>query len=358
MTLLHLENVRKRYDQTEVLHDIGLQLEAGEFLVLIGGSGSGKTTILRAAAGLERITGGRISLRRDMVDDPQAALFVPPAQRRLGMVFQDYALWPHLSCLDNVAAALPPRTPNRLNRAQEMLERMQIGALAQRRPPRLSGGQQQRVGIARALVAQPDLLLLDEPFSSLDPHIRDQLRNDIRALARETGTASLLVSHDPTDIWRLADRVAVLEAGRITQLATPEILFTRPATPHVARFSGAQGGFPAAAAEQDGTTGIRLGGVFLPACLDHPKAPGLTAYFRPQDVVSQTAYTAGPGLPAVLAHCVFEAGAWLAYWRVAGLLPLICSREMQKPCGEARLTISKDKIFLYPHDKESDCHAA
>jgi iron(III) transport system ATP-binding protein len=357
MTLLHLENVRKRYDRTQVLHDIDLQLEAGEFLVLIGGSGSGKTTILRAAAGLERITGGRIDLRGDIVDDPQASLFVPPAQRRLGMVFQDYALWPHLSCLDNVAAALSPRTPNRLNRAQEMLERMQIGAFAQRRPARLSGGQQQRVGIARALVARPDLLLLDEPFSSLDPHIRDQLRHDIRALARETGTAALLVSHDPTDIWRLADRVAVLEAGRITQLATPEILFTRPATPHAARFSGAQGGFPAVPATENGATGIRLGGVFLAARLDHPEVRELTAYFRPQDVVSRPARTAGAGLPAALAHCVFEAGAWLAYWRVAGL-PLICSRETQKPGNDAWLTIPEDKIFLYPHHKESDRHVA
>jgi iron(III) transport system ATP-binding protein len=355
MTLLHLENVQKRYDQAQVLHDIGLQLEAGEFLVLIGGSGSGKTTLLRAAAGLERVTGGRIGLRGDIVDDPRTSVFVPPAQRRLGMVFQDYALWPHLSCLDNVAAALPPRTPNRLNRAQAMLERMQIGALAQRRPARLSGGQQQRVGIARALVAQPDLLLLDEPFSSLDPHIRDQLRNDIRGLARETGTASLLVSHDPTDVWRLADRVAVLEAGHITQLATPEILFTRPATPHVARFSGAQGGFPAVPAAENGATGIRLGGIFLPARPDHPGAPELTAYFRPEDITSRPA---GPGLPAALAHCVFEAGAWLAYWRVTGLTPLICSRETQKPGSDARLTIPEDKIFLYPRDKESDRHVA
>jgi len=350
MTLLRLENVRKRYDQTQVLHDIGLQLEAGEFLVLIGGSGSGKTTILRTAAGLERVTAGRVSLREYTVDDPQTARFVPPAQRRLGMVFQDYALWPHLSCLENVAAALPARTQGRLNRAQEMLERMQIGALAQRRPARLSGGQQQRVGIARALVAQPDLLLLDEPFSSLDPEIREQLRIDIRALARETGTASLLVSHDPTDIWRLADRVAVLEAGRITQLATPESLFDRPATPHVARFSGAQGGFPAVPAQENGLTGVRLGAVFLPAPLAPSCAPELTAYFRPQDVVSQPACTAGPGLPATLEHCVFEAGAWLAYWRVAGLTALICSRERQKPGAAARLTIPGDKIFLYPRE--------
>ncbi len=352
MTLLTFENISKRYDQTQVLHDIQLRLTAGEFLVLIGGSGSGKTTILRTAAGLERVTSGRVRLRAEAVDDPAAAQFVPAAHRRLGMVFQDYALWPHLSCLDNVAAALPARAPDRHSRAQAMLERMQIGALAQRRPARLSGGQQQRVGIARALVARPDLLLLDEPFSSLDPYIRDQLRHDIRALARETGTAALLVSHDPMDIWRLADRVAVLEAGRITQSATPETLFNQPATPHVARFSGAQGGFRGIPGHEQGIPGIRFGEAFLPALLPHGDAAELVAYFRPEDVVSAPACVPGPGLAARLDHCVFEAGAWLAYWRVTGFSPLICSREVQKPAAQALLTIPPEKIFLYPRDKE------
>ncbi len=292
------------------------------------------------------------------MDAPEEARFVPPAGRRLGMVFQDYALWPHLSCLDNVAASLPARAPGRLARAQAMLERMQIGALAQRRPARLSGGQQQRVGIARALVAQPDLLLLDEPFSSLDPQIRDQLRNDIRALARETGTAALLVSHDPMDIWRLADRVAVLEAGRITQSATPETLFNQPATPHVARFSGAQGGFLVIPGHEQGIQGIRLGAAFLPARHRHGDSAELIAYFRPEDVSSAPFCGPGPGLPAQLDHCVFEAGAWRAYWRVPGLGPLICSREAQKPAAQARLSVPPDKLFLYPRDKESDHHAA
>ncbi len=352
MTLLSFENVGKRYDQMPVLHDIHLHLAAGEFLVLIGGSGSGKTTLLRSAAGLERVSSGRVRLRRNAVDDPKAAVFVPPAGRGLGMVFQDYALWPHLSCLDNVVAALPARAPDRHSRAQALLERMQIGALAHRRPARLSGGQQQRVGIARALVAQPDLLLLDEPFSSLDPHIRDQLRNDIRALARETGTAALLVSHDPMDIWRLADRVAVLEAGRITQSATPEMLFNQPATAHVARFSGAQGGFRGIPGHEGGVPGIRFGQAFLPAHLPEGDAVALVAYFRPEDVVSTPACGSGGGLAASLDHCVFEAGAWLAYWRVAGFGPFICSREVRKPAAQARLTVPPNKIFLYPQDKD------
>jgi hypothetical protein len=130
------------------------------------------------------------------------------------------------------------------------------------------------------------------------------------------------------------------------------MLFTHPATPHVAHFSGAQGGFQVTPAEQSGTTGIRLGGIFLPTRVEHSCAPEMIAYFRPQDVVSQPASPTGPGLPATLEHCAFEAGAWLAYWRVASLLPLICSRETQKPGTEARLTIPGDKIFLYPRDKE------
>jgi iron(III) transport system ATP-binding protein len=352
MSLLCLENIGKNYDQIPVLRDIHLHLAPGEFLVLIGGSGSGKTTLLRSAAGLERVTSGRIRLRQDAVDDPRAAIFVPPARRGLGMVFQDYALWPHLSCLDNVMAALPARAPDRHSRAYAMLERMQIATLAHRRPARLSGGQQQRVGIARALVAQPDLLLLDEPFSSLDPHIRDQLRSDIRALARETGSAALLVSHDPMDIWRLADRVAVLEAGSITQLATPEVLFNQPATPHVARFSGAQGAFRGIPGHEQGVPGIRFGEAFLPAVLPQGGAVELAAYFRPEDVASTPANGAGPGIAASLEHCVFDAGAWLAYWRVAGFVPLLCSREVRKPAAQARLTVPANKIFLYPQDKE------
>ena len=352
MTLLSFQNVGKHYGQTQILHGIQLDLAAGEFLVLIGGSGSGKTTILRTAAGLERASAGRVMLRADIVDDPAAARFVPAARRRLGMVFQDYALWPHLSCLENVAAALPARAPEKQARALAMLERMQIGALAHARPARLSGGQQQRVGIARALAGGPDLLLLDEPFSSLDPHIRDQLRTDIRALTRTAGTAALLVSHDPMDIWRLADRVAVLEGGRITQSATPEMLFSQPATPHVARFCGAQGGFAVHPAYEQGVPGVRLGAAFLPAHLGACRSTALAAYFRPEDVVSAPADGARTGLPASLAHCVFEAGAWLAYWRAAGIDSLICSREAHKPAAQALLTIQADKLFLYPQDEE------
>ena len=135
MTLLSLENVGKSYDQTQVLHDIHLHLAPSEFLVLIGGSGSGKTTLLRSAAGLERVTSGRVRLRQNAVDDPEVSVFVPPARRGLGMVFQDYALWPHLSCLENVMAALPARAPDRHSRAHAMLERMQIGS-TRASPPR------------------------------------------------------------------------------------------------------------------------------------------------------------------------------------------------------------------------------
>jgi iron(III) transport system ATP-binding protein len=353
--LLELEAIGKRYDRGPVLKEITLEVAPGEFLVLVGGSGSGKTTLLRSAGGLERIDAGRIRLRGEVVDDPASASFVPAERRRLGMVFQDYALWPHFSCLENVAAALPAQTPDRAQRAQAMLERMHIGTLAERRPARLSGGQQQRVGIAPALVARPELLLLDEPFSSLHPEVRDLLRIEIRTLAHETGTAALLVSHDPADIWRLADRVAVLERGRITQLATPETLFHAPATPHAARFSGAQGGFVARPAIENGEPGLRLGQAFLPVSFD-PAIVGrdMRAYFRAQDVQAEPEDTATRGMHTTLAHCIFEAGAWLAYWRVVGLDSLLCSREAVKPAQAARLTVRPGRIYLYPTDMDAD----
>jgi iron(III) transport system ATP-binding protein len=352
--LLALSGIRKAYDRPTVLHDISLRLAPGEFLLLIGGSGSGKTTLLRIAGGLERTNAGRVALRGQTVDDPRTGTFVPPERRGLGMVFQDYALWPHLSCAANVMAALPPRSPDRQNIARAMLERMHVGALADRRPAQLSGGQQQRVGIARALAARPDLLLLDEPLSSLDPHVRDRLRQEIRALARESNIAALIVSHDPTDIWRLADRVAVLEAGRITQEATPEILFHAPATPRVARFSGAQGGFPAVPAIDAGHAGIRFGTGFLPARIENFRAEAaLVAFIHPRDVKAGPENATG-GVRATLMRRNFEAGAWLAHWRIDGLDMPLCSLEPAPPPAVARLTIAPDRIHLYPKAMNDD----
>lgn len=343
--LLEMEGVGKRYAGTPVLAQVDFHLQAGEFVVLIGGSGSGKTTLLRLTGGLERADQGVIRLRSQVVDAPREGIWLPPERRRLGMVFQDYALWPHMSCLENVMAVLPAREPARKKAAMDLLEQVGVAALAARRPQQLSGGQQQRVGIARALAARPDLLLLDEPLSGLDVDTREHLRLQIRSLTREYGAGALFVSHDPVDAWRLADRVVVLEHGVLTQADAPEALYAQPATARVARFTGAQGGFGARLRRQDERLGIDLAGRFCAATpMGVKEGEEGIALIRPSGVRPHDT-----GVPAELVHCAFEAGGYRAYWRVAGLGEPLCSLEPAPPDRQSvHLHIDASHLFIYP----------
>jgi iron(III) transport system ATP-binding protein len=238
-----LDSVRKVYPGgNEALRDVSLDVEPGTFLVLLGPSGSGKTTLLRSLAGIERITSGRIAIGASTVAD--ARVHLPPDRRDLSMVFQDYALWPHLTAADNVAFALRRRRlpgAQRRARALAMLERVGLGPLAARYPNELSGGEQQRVALARALVADTGLLLCDEPLSNLDADLRERLRVEISALVREAGATTVYITHDQAEAFALADRVGVLEQGRLVQEGTPEEIYTQPASPFVARFTGLSG---------------------------------------------------------------------------------------------------------------------
>ncbi|WP_097459431.1 ABC transporter ATP-binding protein [Mangrovitalea sediminis] len=343
--LLELDAVEKRYGRAPVLTHIDFRLDPGEFVVLIGGSGSGKTTLLRLVGGLETADSGVIRLRSQVVDAPAGGVWVAPEKRRLGMVFQDYALWPHLSCLDNVMAAIPARTPDRRQQAMALLEKVGVGARAGQPPQRLSGGQQQRVGIARALAAKPDLLLFDEPLSSLDVDAREHLRLEIRSLTREYGAGALFVSHDPVDAWRLADRVVVLEQGRLIQAAAPEDLYAQPATARVARFIGAHGGFGARLIRQEGRLGVDLNGCFHPATpMGVGEGEDGIVFVRPAGVRPHS-----EGVAAELMHCAFEAGSYRAYWRIAGIGHPLCSLESTPPVSStARLRIDPEHIFIYP----------
>ncbi|MFI5066870.1 MAG: ABC transporter ATP-binding protein [Streptosporangiales bacterium] len=229
----------------QALSDVSLEVEAGTFLVLLGPSGSGKTTLLRCVAGIERLTSGRIAIGGRTVADGR--LHVPPDQRDLSMVFQDYALWPHLTAHDNVAFALRRRKLPRAQareRAAAMLDRVGLGALGQRYPNELSGGEQQRVALARALVADTGLVLCDEPLSNLDADLRERMRLEISALVREAGATTVYITHDQAEAFALADQVGILEKGRLVQRGTPEEIYTAPATPFVARFTGLSGEFP------------------------------------------------------------------------------------------------------------------
>jgi ABC-type Fe3+/spermidine/putrescine transport system ATPase subunit len=232
----------KRYGQVRALAGVDLQVEAGRFLVLLGPSGSGKTTLVRALAGIERLDEGEIHIGERRVSGTRT--HVPPEQRDLAMVFQDYALWPHLSAAGNVGYALRRRklTADLAEaRVLEALERVGLAGLAERYPHELSGGQQQRVALARAIVARPGLLLFDEPLSNLDTDLRERLRVEIATLTRQSGATAVYITHDQSEAFALADVIGVLDQGRLVQLADPETLYHRPATPFVARFTGLSG---------------------------------------------------------------------------------------------------------------------
>ncbi|PUA81581.1 ABC transporter ATP-binding protein [Nocardioides currus] len=232
---VHLQDLTRTYGATRALDGLDLSIEPGELVALLGPSGCGKTTALRILAGLDVATSGQVLVGgRDLTR-------VPANKRDMGMVFQAYSLFPHLTVADNVAFGLRLRrtsTSARRARALEMLELVGLGQHASRYAAELSGGQQQRVALARALAIEPSVLLLDEPLSALDAKVRVQLRDEIRRIQLEVGTTTLFVTHDQEEALAVADRVGVMNAGRLEQIAPPVDLYERPATPFVAEFVG------------------------------------------------------------------------------------------------------------------------
>jgi iron(III) transport system ATP-binding protein len=216
-----------------------LGLQRGQIGVLIGPSGCGKTSLLRAVAGLEPLSAGRITMDGRALSDPIERVHVPPEQRRIGMVFQDYALFPHLSVADNIAFGLKhlPRAA-REQRVKELLDLVGLSHAARRAPHQLSGGQQQRIALARALAPQPQLLLLDEPFSSLDVDLRERLAHELRGILKDAGMTALFVTHDQLEAFALGDRIGVMNRGRLEQWDDAYSLYHRPASRFVASFIG------------------------------------------------------------------------------------------------------------------------
>lgn len=221
--------------------DADLSVEPGEVLAILGPNGSGKTTLLRAIAGLTRVHSGRIGIDGEVFDDPQAGIFIAPERRPIGMVFQDYLLFEHLSALDNVAFGLRARGMARAEarrRAQLWLERVGLGDRGPARPRELSGGQAQRVAVARALATDPRILLLDEPLAALDIGSRRQVRRDLRRYLDAFDGVRLLVTHDPIDAYALADRIAIVEDGSIVQYGTIGEITAHPRSRYVAELIG------------------------------------------------------------------------------------------------------------------------
>ena len=239
MIVIDVEEISKRYSDTLAVKKCDLQVAAGEILALLGPSGSGKTTILRLIAGFEKPDGGRILIGGRTVVDVASSVWVAAEERGVGMVFQDYALFPHLTVAQNVYFGLHGvGKKDRANRVAELLRLTELEHCVGRYPHELSGGQQQRVALARALAPRPGVVLLDEPFNGLDPELRPQMRREVARILRHLGTAAILVTHDQEEALGMADKVAVIRNGELQQVGTPEDIYYSPKTPFVANFVG------------------------------------------------------------------------------------------------------------------------
>ncbi len=236
MSYLTISDAVKQFGPTfTALDAVSVAVERGEFFTLLGPSGCGKTTLLRAIAGFNDLTSGSITL--EGADLRQ----VPPHKRDIGMVFQDYAVFPHLSVFENVAFGLKPRkvpAAEIKKRVGEALDAVRLGALADRLPSAMSGGQQQRIGLARAMVINPQLLLMDEPLSNLDAKLRIELREEIRDIQKQVNIATIYVTHDQEEALAISDRICVMSAGKIEQIGTPQEIYGNPQTAFVANFVG------------------------------------------------------------------------------------------------------------------------
>ena len=319
MASIEIRNVSKQYAGRTILSGLSLALNDGECFTLLGPSGCGKTVLLRLIAGFEAPDSGSILIGDGVVADAASGQMVPPDKRSLGMVFQDYAVWPHMTVFDNIAYPLKlagVEAGELRSRTMRCVELVGLTGLDQRLPSQLSGGQQQRVALARALVSEPSLLLLDEPLNNLDANLREEMRFEIKALQQKTGVTILYVTHDQEIALGIADRIAVMdEHGVLRQIGTPEEVYEHPADDFVFRFLGIANFVP-----------FRREGGVLYAGNSHESWHGappdkdgdkLTAGFRPSDVILSRD---GDGLPGLIRRASFLGAQFDYLIEIAGAL--------------------------------------
>jgi iron(III) transport system ATP-binding protein len=256
---VEIHKLSKMFSNLEVVKAIDLYIRTGEFMVLLGPSGCGKTTTLRCIGGLERPDGGEIFLGGVLISSVEKQVFVPPNKRNLGMVFQSYAVWPHMTVFENVSYPLRVKKYPKKEMAQrvrEVLALMGIGAFEKTNVTKLSGGQQQRVALARSIVAHPKIILLDEPLSNLDAILRKQMRFELKKIQRKVGVTFVYVTHNQDEAMGMGDRIAVMEGGRIHQVGTPLDIYGKPQNPFVAEFVGRKTILSGVVKESGGSTAV------------------------------------------------------------------------------------------------------
>jgi len=299
MSLGQVLNLSKHFDSTAALDRISLEIGKGDILVLLGPSGCGKTTLLRSIAGLVRPDSGEILLGGEVVFSAKRGIFVPPHLRHVGMVFQNYALWPHMNIFDNIAYPLKIGDFSRQEiqrRVGEMMTLVKLEGLAERYPHELSGGQQQRAALSRALVMNPRLLLLDEPLSSLDAKLREEMREEVKKVQAETRVTMLYVTHDQAEALALADRIGVMKDGKLLQLGPPSDIYERPETTFVAQFIGASNLLFGTMVEVDGQRLFQLESgttIPFPSICRLPRGQ-LVLAIRPEDIIVSTKSSGAP----------------------------------------------------------------
>ncbi len=328
--LLSLRGVKKRFDGFEALRGIDLDIYPGEFVSLLGPSGCGKTTTLRLIAGLDSADEGVILL------DGQDISNLPPEKRQVNTVFQQLALFPHMNVEKNVGYGLRMRGEKKekiAKRVQEMLSLVQLSGLEKRMPSQLSGGQQQRVALARALAVGPRVLLLDEPLSALDLHIRRFMNRELKRLQKESGVTFLYITHDQEEAMNMSDRIALMNAGAFVQVGTPQELYDAPATAFAASFIGQSNLLEGTLREADGERGIlTIGNADVPCRLRRPASSGEKWFLclRPERLRCAAAPEGDFALPAVLREHSFVGGVLRSEAELADGRLLILQRQAEE----------------------------
>lgn len=309
--IIKVENVAKGYAKHQVLQNLDLNIKKGECFTLLGPSGCGKTVLIRLIAGHEVPDAGKISIDNTTVADSSSGEYIPPERRGLGIVFQDYAVWPHMTVYENIAYPLKmeKRPKDEIDKlVMDMVEIVGMKGLEKRLPSELSGGQQQRVALARALVSDPSVMLLDEPLSNLDANLREEMRFEIKALQRKFGITVMYVTHDQEVALAISDRIAIMDAqGHIRQIGTPYEIFEKPADLFIFKFMGIANFL--AVKEANGKFVVGNGTQEIPWEAPKGKAASWVAAFRPSDV---EIHREGPGLKGIIHRANFL-GATMDY---------------------------------------------